>query len=155
MRIFETNTRVRYAETDATAIVYYGTYFVYFELGRIEMFRELGLPYDQRLPIVETHCRYQASAAFDEPLRIETFLEDARQRSFRLGSRVYRQFPGDTDTDTDTLDELLVEGWTVMVTVDDNNRPTPLPTAFLKAFAPLLPDGPTPEPGGAQEPQRG
>lgn len=128
MRIFETFTRVRYAETDATAIVYYGNYFVYFELGRIEMFRELALPYDRRLPIVETHCRYHASAAFDEPLRIDTFLEEARQRSFRLGSRVYR-LPDDDDEPL-----LLVEGWVSMVTVDDDNRPIPLPAPFREAF---------------------
>jgi acyl-CoA thioester hydrolase len=136
MRIFETNTRVRYAETDATAIVYYGTYFVYFELGRIEMFRELGLPYDRRLPIVETHCRYHASAAFDDRLRVETSLEEAGHRSFRLGSRVFRIAPeGD---DAPATDELLVEGWTVMVTVDDDNHPIPLPVAFLEAFEKIL-----------------
>ncbi len=128
MRIFETLTRVRYAETDATAIVYYSNYFVYFELGRIEMFRELGLPYDRRLPIVETHCRYHASAAFDEPLRIETFLEEARHRSFRLGSRVFRV------AEDKPRPELLVEGWVVMVTVDHDNRPIALSPAFRKAF---------------------
>jgi acyl-CoA thioester hydrolase len=127
MRIFETYTRVRYAETDATAIVYYGNYFVYFELGRIEMFRELGLTYDRRLPIVQTHCQYHASASFDDPLRIETFLEEARTRSFRLGSRVYRVAPDDAEP------RLLVEGWTVMVTVDDQG-PTPLPATFRAAF---------------------
>ena len=132
MRIFETRTRVRYAETDATAIVYYGNYFVYFELGRIEMFRELGLPYDRRLPIAETHCRYHASAAFDEPLRIETFVEEVRQRSFRLGSRVYRLSPDDAEP------LLLVEGWATMVTVDAQNRPAPLPAPFREAFDGLV-----------------
>ncbi len=130
MRIFETSTRVRYAETDATAIVYYGNYFVYFELGRIEMFRELGLVYDRRLPIVETHCRYHASAAFDDPLRIETFLEEVRTRSFRLGSRVYRVAPHDAQP------LLLVEGWAVMVTVD-NGSPVVLPPNFRAAFEDL------------------
>jgi len=127
MRIFETSTRVRYAETDATAIVYYGNYFVFFELGRIEMFRELGLVYDRRLPIAETHCRYHASAAFDDPLRIETFVVEVRTRSFRLGSRVYRVAPEDTEP------LLLVEGWTVMVTVDDVG-PIPLPEPYRVAF---------------------
>jgi len=133
MRIFETCTRVRYAETDATAIVYYGNYFVYFELGRVEMFREVGLPYDRRLPIVETHCRYHASAAFDEHLRIETFVQEARRTSFRLGSRVYRLAPDDAEPPL-----LLVEGWATMVTVDDDNRPVPLPAAFREAFDGLV-----------------
>ncbi|MFH2008995.1 MAG: thioesterase family protein [bacterium] len=128
MKIFKTRTRVRYAETDATAIVYYGNYFVYFELGRIEMFRELGLPYDWRLPIVETHCRYHASAAFDDPLEIHTFLEELRARGFKLGCRVYRV----RDDDPEPL--LLVEGYSSMVTVGEERTPIPLPEDFRRAF---------------------
>ena len=44
MRVFKTRVRVRYAETDAAGIVYYNNFFVYFELGRVEMFRELAPP---------------------------------------------------------------------------------------------------------------
>ncbi len=75
-RVYTTRTRVRYAETDATGIVYYGSYFEYFEVGRVEMFRTLGLPYDWRLPIVETHCRYRAEARFDDVLEVETTVEE-------------------------------------------------------------------------------
>ena len=95
MRRFTTRTRARYAETDATGIVYYNSYFVYFELGRVEMFRELGLPYDGRLPIVETSCRYRASAQFDDVLEIQTVVEELRTRSFRTSCQVFRV--GDDD----------------------------------------------------------
>jgi acyl-CoA thioester hydrolase len=61
MKIFTTRVRARYADTDTSGIVYYASYFLYFETGRFEMFRELGLPYDHRLPIVETACRYRAT----------------------------------------------------------------------------------------------
>ncbi len=128
-RVFETHTRVRYAETDATGIVYYANYLVYFELGRVDMFRQVGLPYDRRLPIAESHCRYLASAAFDDPLRIETFLEEMRHRSFRLGSRIFLE-PEDGARST-----LVAEGWVVMVTVDQDNRPISLPPSFRNAFA--------------------
>ncbi len=131
MKRFTTETRVRYAETDATGIVYYANYFIYFELGRIDMFRQLALPYDWRLPIVQTNCRYHASAKFDDILQIETTVEELRTKSFRLGSRVYRQAEGDGQT-------LLVRGHTVMVTLDAEQQPTALPELYRTALAPLL-----------------
>ena len=127
MRIFKTRTRVRYAETDATGIAYYGSYFVYFEVGRIEMFRTLGLPYGRHLPIRDTAARYHASAKFDELLEIQTFVAETRSKGFRLGSRIYRLEEGSEP-------RLLVEGHTVMVTADDDGRPVPLPAPFRKAF---------------------
>jgi acyl-CoA thioester hydrolase len=130
VRTFETRTRVRYSETDASGIAYYNQYFVYFELGRVEMFRELGLPYDFRLPIAETYCRYHASAAFDDPLRIDTTLEEVRSAGFRLGHGVFRERPGEEPL-------LLVEGWTAMVTTGEDHRPAPLPPAFAEAFREL------------------
>jgi acyl-CoA thioester hydrolase len=128
MHTHVTSTRVRYAETDATGIVYYANYFIYFEVGRIELFRKLGLPYDKRLPIVETTCRYRASATFDDELEIHTVVEELRVKSFRLGSRVYRRDPCGGEL------QLLVEGVTVMVTTDDQGKPCPLPAAFRAAF---------------------
>lgn len=127
MQIFKTTTRVRYAETDAAGIVYYNNFFVYFELGRIEMFRQLGLTYDKHLPIAETHCRYRASAKFDDQLTIHTFVAELRSKGFRLGCRVYRQVPQEED-------QLLAEGYTAMVTVDDQGKPIKLPENFLRAF---------------------
>jgi acyl-CoA thioester hydrolase len=127
MKIFETRVRVRYAETDAAGIVYYGNYLLYFELGRVEMFRQLELPYDARLPIAETACRYRASARFDDRLVIHSFVDGLRSKGFRIGCRVHRL------TDDDQL-ELLAEGHTAMVTAGDDGRPTPLPPAFREAF---------------------
>ena len=41
----DTVVRVRYAETDKMGIVYYGNYFIYFEIGRVEYLRQRGLDY--------------------------------------------------------------------------------------------------------------
>lgn len=127
MQVFKTHARVRYAETDATGIVYYGNYLVYFEVGRIELFRQLGLTYDRRLPIRETHCRYHASAEFDDPLEIQSFVEQVRRKGFQIGGRVYRVRDGEEPL-------LLVEGHTVMVTVDERGQPCELPEGFRQAF---------------------
>ena len=128
MKHFSMTLRARYAETDTSGIVYYNNYFVYFEVGRVEMFRELGLPYDRRLPIVEAHCRYHASAEFDDQLEVQTCVEEVRTRAFRVGSRVYR-LPGDGGDPV-----LLVEGYVAMATVDDDGQLVPLPAPFREAF---------------------
>ncbi|MBN1771818.1 MAG: acyl-CoA thioesterase [Deltaproteobacteria bacterium] len=127
MRTSTTRLRARYAETDATGIVYYNAYFVYLEVGRIELFRELGLTYDRHLPIVETGCRYHASALFDDLLEVETSVAEVRSKGFRLDGKVFR-------VGADGSRTLLVEGFCSMVTVDDENRPVPLPPAFRAAL---------------------
>ena len=127
MNVHITTTRVRYAETDASGIVYYANYFIYFEVGRLEMFRALELPYDERLPIADTYCRYLASARFGDELELHTSVDELRRCGFRLGHRVYRITPG-------AEAELLVEGYTAMVTVDAEGHPTPLPRPFQRAL---------------------
>jgi acyl-CoA thioester hydrolase len=128
VKIFKTRTRVRYAETDAAGIVYYNNFFVYFELGRVEMFRELGLAYDWRLPIADTACRFRASARFDDSLEIHSFVEELRSKGFRIGCKVHRVEEGGALT-------LLAEGHTAMVTVGEDRRPVALPDDFRKALS--------------------
>lgn len=127
MRVFKTRTRVRYAETDAAGIVYYNNFFVYFELGRVELFRELGLAYDWRLPIAETACRFHASARFDDLLEIHSTVEELRSKGFRIGCKVFR-LEGEASV-------LLAEGHTAMVTVGEDRRPVALPDDFRRALS--------------------
>src|ERR1700756_1984918 len=70
--------RVRYAETDQMGIVYYANYLVWFEIGRVEVLRTLGLTYHELetqhkliLPVVEASCRYRAPARYDDEILIE------------------------------------------------------------------------------------
>jgi acyl-CoA thioester hydrolase len=159
MITFRTRLRARYAETDATGIVYYNAYFLYFEVGRVELFRELGLPYDWRLPIVETRCRYHASAKFDDLLEVESVVEELRTRAFRIGQRVYR-LPTATERpernisfdDASPISDmegapsatgpvLLATGYTVMMT-QDATGPIPLPERFREAFERAMQDAP-------------
>jgi acyl-CoA thioester hydrolase len=128
MKHYTTRTRARYADTDTSGIVYYASYFLYFETGRVEMFRELGLPYDFHLPIVETACRYRAPARFDDLLEVHSFVEELRSKGFRIGHQVHR-------VNEDGSLELLVEGHTSMVTVGEDRKPVPLPQQYREAFA--------------------
>ena len=76
-----TTYRVIYGDTDNMGQVYYGNYFRWFEIGRSEMFRSLGLPYksveDQGifLPVSETYCKYSSPAKYDDIIVIETSLD--------------------------------------------------------------------------------
>jgi acyl-CoA thioester hydrolase len=131
MKIFKTRTRVRYAETDAAGIVYYNNFFVYFELGRIELFRELGLPYEWWIPIAETHASFHAPASFDDHIEIQSFVAEVRAKGFRIGCRVFRTREGEEPV-------LLAEGYTAMVSVGEDRRPKPLPENYRKAFESVM-----------------
>ncbi len=74
--------RVRYAETDQMNVVYYGNYAQYFEVGRVEAIRQLGLSYKEMeqqgviMPVVEFSIRYLRSAQYDDLLTIQTTIRE-------------------------------------------------------------------------------
>lgn len=82
MMIFKTTVRVRYADTDQMKFVYNGKYFEYFEVGRTEMMREIGLPYRMieengfMMPVIETKITYLSPAFYDELLEIQTIVPE-------------------------------------------------------------------------------
>lgn len=77
----ETKARVRYGETDQMGYLYYGNYALYYEVGRVELIRSLGLTYKILeeehgilMPVVSMNCRYVRPALYDELLTISTSL---------------------------------------------------------------------------------
>ena len=76
------NIRVRYAETDKMGYVYYGNYATYFEVGRVELLRSLGVSYRKLeekgvlLPVVSLNVDYKKPALYDDNLTLETVLID-------------------------------------------------------------------------------
>ena len=85
-----TQIRVRYADTDQMQIVYNGKYLEYFEVGRTELLRALGLPYAElekagaRLPLVDAHCEYLAPARYDDVLDICSGVEEYHSPRLRI-----------------------------------------------------------------------
>lgn len=80
--IYTTHTiRVRYAETDPMKYVYYGNYAAYFELGRVELFRSIGISYDEIeklgiwLPVSDYNIKYLKPALYDQKLEIHTYVK--------------------------------------------------------------------------------
>ena len=130
-----TEVRVRYAETDQMGIVYYANYLVWFELGRVELLRSLGLAYSQLereheciLPVVEAHCRYRSPARYDDVILIETRPALLRGSVLKFAYRILRK-AGDGGEPA-----LLAEGETVHVVCDDRLQRKPLPAHYAQAL---------------------
>ncbi|MFH1049819.1 MAG: thioesterase family protein [bacterium] len=88
--------RVRYAETDKMGIVYNGNYLTYFEVARVELMRQTGLPYPEfekagyQLPLVESHVNYYSSAFFDDLLNIEALLNFEMKPVLKINYNIFR-----------------------------------------------------------------
>ncbi len=135
-----TQVRVRYAETDQMGIVYYANYLVWFEIGRVELLRSLGLTYSQLesdhsliLPVVDAHCRYRSPARYDDEIVIETSPTLLRGSVLKFGYRIYRA-PNQKKEER----QLLAEGETVHVVCDAKLQRKPLPPQYEKALQKMM-----------------
>ena len=93
----ESRLRVRYAETDNMGVVYYANYYVWMEVGRVDLCKHLGFNYrdmenhdDIFLAVAESTCRYRNPARFDDEVIVKTWIEDANTRmvTFRYEIRL-------------------------------------------------------------------
>ena len=134
----QTSIRVRYAETDQMGVVYYANFFVWVEVGRVELLRQLGFHYKQmeidddcHIPVVEANCRYKSPARYDDHLLLETSVLTLRRSVIKFGYRLFRAESDGART------SLLAEGETTHVTVNRSLHKVPLPqkyVAVLKQF---------------------
>jgi acyl-CoA thioester hydrolase len=127
----ETTVRVRYAETDQMGVVYYGNYFTWFEIGRVELCRQLGFEYkrmeaedDSFIVVADAHCRYKRPARFDDLLLIRTKISQSQRRTVRFDYEIIDQGSG----------ELLATGDTLHVICDHLGKPKSLPEKYRKYF---------------------
>jgi acyl-CoA thioester hydrolase len=132
----ETIVRVRYAETDQMGVVYYANYYIYFEIGRVEHMRQLGVSYremeiqdDSFIMVAESNCRYRRPAKYDDVLIIRTRVAEARRRTIRFAYEILNGATG----------ELLSTGETLHVICDGQGRPKALPDKYRQYF-PLTED---------------
>ncbi|HEY1159851.1 MAG TPA: thioesterase family protein [Terracidiphilus sp.] len=136
-----TEVRVRYAETDQMGIVYYANYLVWFEIGRVELLRSLGLAYSQLeidhqciLPVIEASCRYKAPARYDDRILIETRPSLLRGSVLKFAYRILRKASEGEEP------RLLAEGETVHVVCDDQLNKKPLPEGYAAALRAMMAD---------------
>lgn len=89
--------RVRYAETDPMKYVYYGNYAAYFEVARVELFRTLGISYDEIenqgtwLPVSEYSIKYLKPGLYDEILTIHTYIKKFPGVRIEFEYEIYNQ----------------------------------------------------------------
>ena len=137
MQVSQTRIRVRYAETDQMGVVYYANFFIWFEIGRVELLRQLGFRYKQmeidddcHIPVVEANCRYKSPARYDDELLLETFVLTLRRSVIKFGYRLLRQ-----ENESSTL---LAEGETTHVTVNKALHKVPLPRKYAAVLEQFL-----------------
>jgi acyl-CoA thioester hydrolase len=121
-----TSLRVRYAETDAMGVVYYGNYLTYFEDGRVAYLQQKGVPYSEMeaagvyMPVAEAYCKYRAPARFEDELTVETSIGAAGRAKVRFDYLVKRG------------DEVLAEGYTVHAARGRDGGPVRIPAAWAE-----------------------
>jgi acyl-CoA thioester hydrolase len=125
-----TNYRVIYGDTDQMGVVYYANYLRWFERGRSEFLRQIGLPYSTiepqgfHFPVTEVSCRYANSARYDDVIRIETDLAELGRASLSFVYRISRESNND----------LLATGRTKHACIDQAGKVTRIPAILLDAF---------------------
>ncbi len=125
--------RVRYGDTDRMNVAYYANYLRWFEVGRAEMLRSLGLTYREVeesgtfLPVTEVHCRYLRPARYDDSLVVETGVEKLGRATVRFAYRVLREDG-----------ELLAEGKTEHCFLDRAGKPVRAPESLMRILTAAL-----------------
>ena len=130
----EARERVRYAETDQMGVVYHANYLVWFEVGRVELIRQLGLDYRSMeedgalIAVAEATARYKAPARYDDELIVRTSLAGVRGPIVRFRYVVVR--PAD--------EVVLCEGETVHFVVGRDMKRREMPAKYAERFAAVM-----------------
>lgn len=122
--------KVRYAETDQMKNVYYGRYFEWFEVGRVDWIKSKGLTYKALeaqncfLPVVELKARYIGANHYDDDICVYTWLKKCNRRSVEYFHIVNNL----------TTNKVTTEAEVRLIAVDGRGRPTRLPENYFNLF---------------------
>lgn len=122
---------MRYAETDQMGVVYHANYLIWFEVGRVELIRQMGLDYKSMetedgcsIAVVEANVRYKAPARYDDEVIVRTRIAEFRGSILKFTYQVYR-----------ASDEwLLTEGFTTHLVVDKTMKRAQMPERYAELF---------------------
>jgi acyl-CoA thioester hydrolase len=127
----EIKIRVRYGETDQMGYCYYGNYAQYFEVGRVEALRSIGMSYKEMedqgfmLPVSEFSVKYKSPAFYDDELIVTTYIREVK------GARIYFDYEIRNEKEN-----LIATAATILVFVSkENMTPVAAPENFLSALA--------------------
>lgn len=98
MYTHHTKVRVRYGETDQMGYLYYGNYALYYEVGRAEAIRALGISYKEleetyqvKMPVLYLESKFLAPAHYDEHITIETCIKELPTKMIRFDHKVFNE----------------------------------------------------------------
>lgn len=121
-------------------VVYHSNHFIWFEVGRVDLLRQMGVTYKQMekedqlfIPLVEARCRYKAPALYDEELIVRTHIRNFRERIIVFAYELVRT--------SDNL--LLAEGETTHVVTGSDLKLRTLPEKYMQALAKAAGRAPT------------
>ena len=130
----ETTVRVRYGETDQMAYVYYGNYAMYYEVARVEGFRQLGVTYKEleamgvMMPVLEYHSKFLAPGRYDELLRIVTTIHEKPSVKIKFNFETFNE-----------ENVLINQGEAVLAFVNmSTGKPCRPPENLVKALEPYF-----------------
>lgn len=115
------NIRVSYRDTDKMGVVYYANYFVFFEMGRTELMRQIGFTYDEMekqglyFPVINAQCNYHAPAHYDDLITVETTISELKNVTVTFSYKIKCD------------DKILVTGSTKHPLVNYAFKPTRIP----------------------------
>jgi len=123
LKINISKIRVIYADTDAMGIVYHTNYIKWFEIGRTELLRDMGIYYavfESRgfnLPLTKAYCHYLLPARYDQVLLIETKIEYIKRASVKFNCSIWDE----------QQEKKLVEGYTVHACTNSEGKIVRIP----------------------------
>ncbi len=124
MFVHSTKIRVRYAETDQMGYMYYGNYAQFYEVGRVEMLRSLGMTYKSMeesgimMPVLDLHCKYLKPALYDEEITVKVIMAKMPSVRIHFSYELYNE-----------KQELINEGQTTLVFIDIKRNKPCLPSS--------------------------
>ena len=127
MRRNHVNIRVIYADTDAMGIVYHTNYIRWFEIGRTELLRSVGIVYAEmeavgyNLPLTEAYCNYLFPAKYDQIIVVETELEYLKRASMKFLYTIWDE----------EREKALVEGYTIHACTNKMGKIVRIPPFIL------------------------
>ena len=120
--------RVIYADTDAMGIVYHTNYIKWFEIGRTELLRSIGIVYSEveaqgyNLPLTEAYCHYLSPAKYDQIIVVETEMEYFKRASMKFNYTIWDEYK----------EKSLVEGYTIHACTNNLGKIVRIPSFIVE-----------------------
>lgn len=135
MRYYDFEVRITYSETDRMGVIYYANYLVFFERGRTEFLRSLGLRYRDLeekegifLPAMDSYVKYLHPGRYDDLIKVRTFISELGGAHIDFRYEI-------TNVETN---QLIATGTSKHAVVNRQWKPTRIPANFRKLLQPHL-----------------